>query len=204
VRSSLSPLSRTVFLNVPFDLKYRPLFFSLIAGLTALGCEPHCVLEVPSAGRNRLDRICELIEACSASIHDLSRITLSGALRVPCFNMPFELGLAYATARRQPHSFFVFEQESHRLQASLSDLNGLDPYIHHGTQEGIYRSILDCFGTSGRAPSFAALQALGRGLTRAMMKLEKEQALSDPFHPYAFRQAVWAATELARDAGLLD
>src|SRR5262245_52056237 len=84
-----------VFLNVPFDTEYAPLFLALIAGLTALGRTPHCVLEVASGGRNRLERIFSLMESCDASIHDLSRITLSGPQDVPRFNMPFELGMAY-------------------------------------------------------------------------------------------------------------
>ncbi len=194
---------RAVFLNVPFDLKYRPLFIALIAGLAALGSEPHCVLEVPSAGRNRLDRIFELIESCGSSIHDLSRVGLSGNFRVPRFNMPFELGLAYSISRKQNHSVFVLEQASHRLQVSLSDLNGLDPHIHDGTQDGVYRCILDCFGTSGREPTFTTLKSLGRRLGQAVAKLEHEQALRDPFHPYVFRQAVRVAAEIAQAEGLL-
>ncbi|HEX4963413.1 MAG TPA: hypothetical protein VF173_21465 [Thermoanaerobaculia bacterium] len=194
---------RAVFLNIPFDSKYRPLFIALIAGLAALGSEPHCVLEVPSAGRNRLDRIYGLIESCGSSIHDLSRVSLSGKLRVPRFNMPFELGLAYSIGRRQDHSFFVLERVPHRLQATLSDLNGHDPHIHHGTQDGIYRCILDCFGTSGREPSITTLRSLGRRLGQVVAKLEREQALRDPFHPYVFRQAVRVAAEFAQAEGLL-
>ncbi|HSS50288.1 MAG TPA: hypothetical protein VLX28_15230 [Thermoanaerobaculia bacterium] len=194
---------RAVFLNIPFDPKYRPLFIALIAGLAALGSEPHCVLEVPSAGRNRLDRIYELIESCGSSVHDLSRVSLSGTFRVPRFNMPFELGLAYSISRKQNHSVFVLEQASHRLQVSLSDLNGLDPHIHDGTQDGIYRCILDCFGTSGREPSFPTLRSLGRRLSQVVAKLEREQALRDPFHPYVFRQAVRVAAEFAEAEGLL-
>jgi hypothetical protein len=68
-----------VFLNVPFDKEYTSLFLALIAGLAGLGLTPRCVLEVPSGGRSRLERIFGLISSCSASIHDLSRVTL----RVP-------------------------------------------------------------------------------------------------------------------------
>lgn len=139
------PVAQNVFLNVPFDIRYSSIFTTLIGALTVLGYEPHCVLEVPSGGRNRLDRIYDLIESCGASIHDLSRVTLSGPLRVPRFNMPFELGVAYALTRKQPHQFFVFEAQAYRLQASLSDLNGHDPHIHGGTQDGVLRCVLDCF-----------------------------------------------------------
>src|SRR6185295_10176914 len=116
---------KSVFLNVPFDEEYSPLFLALIAGLAALGRTPRCVLEVPSGGRNRLERIFGLIASCGASIHDLSRVTLSDHLNVPRFNMPFELGIAYSLSQLKPHSFFVFEEKAFRLQASLSDLSGM-------------------------------------------------------------------------------
>jgi hypothetical protein len=194
----------TVFLNVPFDRRYRPLFLALLAGLAALGCEPHCVLEIPSDGQSRLDRIYGLIERCSASIHDLSRTSLSGALRVPRFNMPFELGLAYSIARRQKHSFFVLVQHHYRLQASLSDLNGHDPHIHQGTQDGILRFLLDCFGAAdGPQPTFPALRSLIRKLSGIVADLEQEHRIQHPFHPYIFRQAVVAATKLARAESLI-
>jgi hypothetical protein len=176
----------------------------LLAGLAALGREPHCVLEVPSGGQNRLDRIYGLIERCGASIHDLSRVNLSGSLRVPRFNMPFELGLAYAVSRQRSHRFFVLEERSYRLQASLSDLNGHDPHVHAGTQDGILRCLLDCFGTyGGRRPTFATLRAVTRKLGRTVAALEREQRVEHPFHPDIFRQAVEAAVQLAREEALI-
>jgi hypothetical protein len=204
VRPASSAPDFTVFLNLPFDQGYRPLFLAMLAGLVALGRKPHCVLEIPSGGQNRLDRIYGLIEQCGASIHDLSRVSLSGSLRVPRFNMPFELGMAYSIARRQAHSFFVLEERSYRIQASLSDFNGHDPHIHEGTQDGVLRCLLDCFGTPGsRQPTFAALQSLTRKLSRVVATLEKEQGTQHPFHPYIFRQAVAAAVQLARAEGLI-
>lgn len=89
---------KSVFLNVPFDTEYGPLFLALMAGLAGLGRTPRCVLEVSGGGRNRLERIFGLIARCGVSLHDLSRVSLSGDLAVPRFNMPFELGIAYALA----------------------------------------------------------------------------------------------------------
>ena len=193
---------KSVFLNVPFDGRYRGLFVALIAGLTALGRSPRSVLEI-STGRSRLDRICDLIESCGASVHDLSRITLSGPLRVPRFNMPFELGIAYSVARRSAHSFFVLEERRDRLQASLSDLNGHDPYVHGGTQEGILRCLLDCFAGPSSSPSLGMLKALTLRLSRFVTELQQEQAVPHPFNPHLFRQTVKAAARLARTAELI-
>jgi hypothetical protein len=57
---------------------------------------PRSALEIPGPTR-RLDRILELISACRYSFHDLSRVQLSRG--APRFNMPFEAGLAVASAR---------------------------------------------------------------------------------------------------------
>ena|SRR3982750_2162278 len=192
-----------VFLNVPFDADYAPLFLALIAGLTALGRTPHCVLEVPSGGRNRLERIFGLMEICGASIHDLSRITLSGPQGVPRFNMPFELGMAYALARKVSHNFFVFEEKPFRLQASLSDLNGHDPHIHDSSPTGIFRCLLDCVGTPSGAQSMARLEALTKQLARSASKLQREMRIAVPFHPYIFRRLVLAASAISKYRNLI-
>lgn len=200
----LAPVDgRDVFLNVPFDTEYAPLFLALIAGLTALGRSPHCVLEVPSGGRNRLERIFRLMESCDASIHDLSRITLSGPQDVPRFNMPFELGMAYALAQKVSHDFFVLEEKPFRLQASLSDLNGHDPHIHDSTPSGALRCVLNCFGAPSGVPSMPALEALARQLVKLALKLQREMGVTSPFHPYIFRRIVTAGIEIARHRSLI-
>jgi len=76
-----------------------------------------------------LDRILELISVCRYSFHDLSRVQLSRG--APRFNMPFEIGLAVATARWRPaHQWFLFEARPFRVQHTLSDLGGTDAYAH--------------------------------------------------------------------------
>ena len=70
---------------------------------------------------------------CRYSVHDLSRVQLSGPVpRTPRFNMPFELGVAVTWTALNPklHEWFLFEEQPHRLQRSLSDVSGTDPYIH--------------------------------------------------------------------------
>src|SRR3989304_2500148 len=83
------PDEKAVFLNVPFDRTYQPLFLALIATLVSIGRVPRSVLEVPDRGQGRLRRIMSLIESCRVSLHDLSRVGAPAR-----FNMPFELGLA--------------------------------------------------------------------------------------------------------------
>ncbi len=91
-----------VFLNIPYDNKFRNLYLAYIVGLTHLGLEPRATLGI-SGGDRRLDRILDLIQSCPYSIHDLSRVELDQAVpRVPRFNMPFELGLAVTWSQLHP------------------------------------------------------------------------------------------------------
>ena len=50
-----------------------------IVGLTAFGLIPRAMLEIPTS-RRRLERILKLIEECTYSIHDLSRVQLDGVM----------------------------------------------------------------------------------------------------------------------------
>jgi len=118
--------------------------------------------------------------------------------------MPFELGIAYALAQIRSHSFFVFEEKAFRLQASLSDLNGHDPYIHDRSITGVLRCVRDCFGPSAGAPKISTLESMTRQLMRTAVKLQKEQGAKNPFHPYLFRRISWAAFEMARHHGLIE
>ncbi len=144
---------KSVFLNIPYDDKFRRLYLAYISGLAHFGLRPRAALEVPG-GQNRMDKIFELIRSCPYSIHDLSLVQLNRTPpATPRFNMPFELGLAVACATidHQPHDWFVFESMPRRLSKSLSDLSGIDPYIHRGTVEGVMRELCNCF--SRQTPS---------------------------------------------------
>ena len=196
--------SQSVFLNVPFDLAYRPKFIALIAGLTALGRTPRCVLEVEADGASRLDRLLGLISSCGASIHDLSRVSLSGSQRLPRFNMPFEVGLAVGIGLRGSHRFFLFEEKPFRLQASLSDLNGHDPHIHGGTQTGVLRCLLDCFAADAPVPQLAELRRFTSRVSTIVSDLESDAKIESPFHRHLFVLAVRAAGRLARDEGFIE
>lgn len=82
------------------------------------------------------------MSACGYSFHDLSRVQLSD--RAPRFNMPFEVGLAVATARWRPtHQWFVFEARPFRVQQTLSDLSGTDAYIHRGGSRKLLIALSD-------------------------------------------------------------
>jgi hypothetical protein len=139
---------KSVFLNIPYDDRFRRLYLAYITGLVHLDLKPRATIEIPG-GQNRLDKILDLIHSCRYSIHDLSRVELdrNPPFTTPRFNMPFELGLAVASAKlgSAPHDWFVFEAVHRRASKSLSDLSGTDPNIHHGTVEGVMRELCNAF-----------------------------------------------------------
>jgi hypothetical protein len=123
-------LENTVFLNIPYDDGFRLLYLAYISGLIHLGLKPRATIEIPG-GQNRLDKIFDLIRSCRYSIHDLSRVQLNRTPPpTPRFYMPFELGLAVASAKLDsvPQDWFIFETMNRRASKSLSDLSGTDPY----------------------------------------------------------------------------
>jgi hypothetical protein len=130
----LVPRHQQVFINCPFDRQYKPIFDAIVFTLHDLGYSALYALNKEGGGAIRLPRIYAQLTACAYSIHDLSRVGLSGSLRLPRFNMPFEAGLAYAMQEsatpRTPHDLLVLDAKPHRYQASLSDIAGLDPRIH--------------------------------------------------------------------------
>jgi hypothetical protein len=189
-----------VFLNIPFDAKYRQCYLALIAGLAAHGLLPRSVLEVP-ASNDRLRRILRLMRQCRYSIHDLSRVERSGG--VPRFNMPFEAGLATALWLLEGrHQRFLLEAKRFRLERSLSDLNGTDPYIHGGTPEGVLRATSGLFARPGLKLTIADLRRVYERL-RLYAKRETRRGQWDGLYsPDAFGRLVAAAMAIAVQMGL--
>jgi len=197
-----TPDEKAVFLNVPFDRTYEPLFLALIATLVSIGRVPRSVLEIPDRGQGRLRRIMGLIEACRVSLHDLSRVGAPAR-----FNMPFELGLAYSLRLRSPgprrYLVVLLEAQAHRLSRTLSDLAGHDPGIHGGTARGVVGAVLDTLGTPAAGPYPSEVYALSRRLMRVARELKSRDHVPTVFSRGVFLRTVAAASQLAVDAGLI-
>jgi hypothetical protein len=157
----------SVFLKVPYDSAFENLYLAYIAGLSAFGLIARATLEIPTSQR-RLERIQKLIRQCAYSIHDLSRVQLDArAPRVPPFYMPFELGLAVAqNAGNRRETWYICETVPHRINKSLSDLNGTDVRIHRGTVRGVFGALCDIFVRKTRQPSVQEMYRLYRVLRR--------------------------------------
>lgn len=192
--------ANTVFLNIPYDKRYETLFIAYIAGLCAFGLIPHATLEIPSSDR-RLERIFKLIRGCSYSLHDLSRVQLDrNSPPTPRFNMPFELGLVVACAKLESrsHKWFVFEARRHRLNKSLSDLDGTDPHIHNGRPEDLLTALTNVFVRSKNHPTIRELRPIFSLLRKTSQIIKKDNSNS-LFGAHAFRDLVLAAQAIARE-----
>jgi hypothetical protein len=170
-----------VFVNVPFDDDYAPLFDALIFTITACGYRVRCALEENDSGDIRLDKLAELIQASPRSIHDLSRIEL-GDNELPRFNMPFELGLALGAKRfggpsHRKDRIKIMVAEPYKLPAYLSDLGGNDPDAHDGKPDAlmrIVRNFLDVSPAGRPLPGQAKLIETFDRFTAALPELAEE------------------------------
>jgi len=199
-KNRLSKTEDSVFLNIPYDSLFVRPFLAYICGICAYGLIPRATLEIPGGAR-RLDRIVALIESCRYSIHDMSRVELDMTPpATPRFNMPFELGLSVLHAMKNPteQTWFLFESKNWRIQKSLSDLNGTDPYIHNGTVEGVFRELAKAFIREDRQPSVRQMQGLFDGLSPVLPRILTDAAASDPFNARAFKDIVVFTTALAQ------
>ena len=154
---------RNVFVKVPFDEDYAPLFNALVFAIMACGYRVRCALEDDDSGDIRLEKLVRLIRECPRSIHDLSRIEL-GDNELPRFNMPFELGLALGAKRfggptRKNYRIKIMVAEPYKLPAYLSDLGGNDPTAHHSKPQQVIRIVRNYLQ---RAPSGGILAGPAR------------------------------------------
>lgn len=199
-KSSKSPANDFVFLNIPYDSAFSPQFLAYLCGICAFGLMPRVTLEL-QGGARRLDRIVTLIESCRYSIHDLSWVVRDATPPpTPRFNMPFELGLSVLHSMRAngTHTWFLFESTPWRVQKSLSDLNGTDPYIHNDTVNGVFRELAKAFVRIGRQPSVKQMHRLYDRLTMNLPRILTDAAATDPFSARAFSDIVVFTTILAQ------
>jgi hypothetical protein len=184
-----------IFLNLPYDPKFKNLFLSYICAIHAFGMIPRVTLEIPG-GMRRLDRIFELIQSCEYSVHDLSRVQLDRAKpRTPRFNMPFELGLVVAWQKvgDAGHVWFVMEAVNHRLAKSLSDLSGTDVYIHNGTIKGVFREMGNALVRKGRKPSVLEMWRIYRAVREKIPVILERCGAQSVFEARVFREISFAA-----------
>lgn len=169
-----SEMSDPVFVNVPYDKEFEHLYLAYIVGLVALGLSPRPAIAL-SDDKTRFNKIVGLIDECSYSIHDLSRVQPSQENGLPRFNMPLELGMALYRAYKFPdeHRVYIFEEENYRLQKSTSDLNAFDVQIHNGTPKGVMVQLRNTFVRESSESTVPEMLEVLRALKKVLPKLKK-------------------------------
>ncbi len=155
--------NQSVFINCPFDDKFKPLFRAAVFTVLRCGYTPRSAQELEDSSEARLNKIFRIIEECRYGIHDLSRVELDDDL--PRFNMPFELGLFfgakhYGNEEQGRKSCLIFERKAHSYERFISDIKGQDVATHENKPKELIRSIRKWLSTnegSGPLPGGAAL-----------------------------------------------
>lgn len=114
--------------------------------------------------------------------------------------MPFELGLVVGWQNTAPsgHDWFVFESSRHRLQKSLSDLNGTDPFIYGPTVDGVLREIRNALSRHDVQPTAAQMRyILDDLIENAAPSILKETGASSVFEARPFAELAVAARRYA-------
>jgi len=148
VAASRRNLSRQVFLNAPFDQKYKPIFDAVVFTIVACGYVPRCSLESSDSGTPRISRLNEIISDCDLSIHDLSRTEPDAGSGLPRFNMPFEFGLFigardFGGAKHKGKICLVLAEHQFTYQRYISDIAGQDISMHNNRPDEAISKVRD-------------------------------------------------------------
>jgi hypothetical protein len=195
----------SVFINVPFDGQYRPMFHALVFAVHDCGFKARCAREADDGSVIRIDKLYRIIEGCRFGIHDLSRTQLDPVNRLPRFNMPLELGIflgakRYGAGRQKRKNCLILDKEFYRIPIFCSDIAGQDPRSHGGTIAGAIAAVRDWLRTarSGKAakmPGSAVMVKRYRGFRRqlprqaALIQLDPPDKMS--FSDYATCVVGW-------------
>lgn len=143
---SVEDFDTNVFINCPIDDEFSPLLEAIVFCVVYAGLRPRLATERLESSESRLDKIIELISACSISVHDLSRCKSEKADEFSRMNMPFELGLdlgfrCFSGCSVDEKKFIIFEKEQYDLKKSLSDLAGSDVEYHKNDTQLVVKKL---------------------------------------------------------------
>jgi hypothetical protein len=126
---------RSVFVNCPFDRVYRPMLRAIMFAIRDCGFTVRSALEVQDSSDVRFQKIVRIIRGSQYAIHDISRVQLDRATRLPRFNMPLELGLflgakEFGDPEQRTKRSLVLDRTPYRYQKFCSDIAGQDIEAH--------------------------------------------------------------------------
>ncbi|MBZ5610671.1 MAG: nucleotide-binding protein [Acidobacteriia bacterium] len=128
------------------------MFDAIVFAVIALGFEARCALERDTGGQERLYKILDIIRHCKFGIHDISFMRVDPKIRLPRYNMAFELGVflgCYEFGGRQhaAKSCLILDRDRFRYRKSISDLSGRDIKEHKGDPKQAIVRVRDWLAT---------------------------------------------------------
>ena len=93
----------------------------------------------------------------------------------------------------------VCESKKRRINKSLSDLDGTDPYIHCGTIRGIFRELCNVFVRSHRQPTVLQMGRIYRVLRANFKNILHRAGADDPFNAKVFKDLCILASAAAEE-----
>ena len=140
-----------VFINCPFDDKYKELLWPLVFTILYIDLEP-AISQTISSGNVRVEEIKKLIRSSKYSIHDISRCKPLLAGDLPRFNMPFEMGLdigcqTYGHGKLKSKKCLILETEKYYYQKVISDISGQDIKEHNDDSKQLIYKVREWFLT---------------------------------------------------------
>ena len=147
-----------VFINCPFDAKYKPLFDAMVFAVHDCGFIPRCALEEEDASQVRIDKIYSIIADCRYGIHDISRTELDRDSDLPRFNMPLELGVflgakKFGIEEQKRKKCLILDTERYRYQQFISDIAGQDIQAHNNSPREVITHVRNWLRTASRRES---------------------------------------------------
>lgn len=135
----------SIFINCPYDNKYKPLLIALIFTIVDCRFEPRIAAQSTDSSTVRLEKIIGLIKGSRSAIHDISRMEAGPA---PRFNLPFEVGLDYGCkafgGQHYCHkTFLILDRNKYRYRRVFSDLSGNDIKAHHDDPQKLVVQVRD-------------------------------------------------------------
>jgi hypothetical protein len=141
---------KSIFVNCPFDKRYRRLFDALVFAIAFCGFDVRSALEESNSADVRLLKIMRLLQDSRYSIHDISRVELDPNTKLPRFNMPLELGAAiglrglrHAAGDKADHRLLILDAKAYRYQTFVSDLAGVDIKGHGNQPKKLIQAVRD-------------------------------------------------------------
>lgn len=177
----------SVFLNVPFDKKYKRLFDALVFAIHDCGFAARSALEVEDSGQARVDKILGIIEQSKFGIHDISRAGIDRSTKLARFNMPLELGFflgakRYGSPKDRDKRCLVLDRERYRYRNFCSDISGQDIRAHNDQPRDAIRAVRDWLSshkTQIQMPGGKAIFERHEGF-RAQLPAQSKDVRLDP------------------------